>query len=294
MRRLPEILLWLALAFAWPLTVSAQEVTAEQLAQRLAALQSDPDLAERIPHEILQAQQAVDVLAKARSRQRAAAAAVADIRVEIAETALRTHAARRELEELDRTRNQLLLDISRRDAERARQEAERLRVLAQIQAEESERLRLAAESEQLAREDAEQALGRAAGQQAARVSAARQNEARLARAEAELVSGVRMPASKFEGRGEVFVLPADSFGAGAAQLSSSGKTSMTALAAYLEAMPKAKVRIEGYGDGQAAGQRRAEAIRDALVAGGVDASRVQVAGKAKGSKARMAELILAH
>ena len=37
MRRLPEILLWLALASAWPLAVSAQEVTAEQLAQRLAA-----------------------------------------------------------------------------------------------------------------------------------------------------------------------------------------------------------------------------------------------------------------
>lgn len=288
------MVLCLAAALAWPLTISAQETTAEQLLQRLAAVQSDVDLAERIPHEILQAQQAVQVLAKARGRQRAAAAQLAEIRVDIAETALRTQLAQRELEQLERTRSQLLLDISRREAERARQEAERLRVLAQIQAEESERLKLAAETEQLAREEAEQALGQAAGRQAARVSAARQNEARLARAEAELVSGHRLPASKFESRGEVFALSADGFSTGSAQLSASGRTAIAALAAYMEAMPKAKVRVEGYGDGQAPGQRRAELIRDALVTEGVASSRVQVTGKGKGSRTRMAELILAH
>ncbi len=294
MSRAFPVILWLAAALAWPATATAQEATAEQLAQRLAMLQSDPDLAERIPHEILQAQQAVQALAKARGRQRTAAAQLAEVRVDIAETALRTQSARRELEQLERTRNQLLVDISRRDAERARQESERLRVLAQIQAEESERLRLAAETEQLAREEAEQALGRAAGQQAARVNAARQNEARLARAEAELVSGIRLPASKFENRGEVFTLPADSFSAGSAQLSSSGKAAVTALAAYLQAMPKAKVRIEGYGDGQVPGQRRADALRDALAAEGVTPSRIQAAGKGNGNRTRMAELILAH
>lgn len=294
MKSLSVSLLWLAAVLAWPSAVSAQEVTAEQLVQRLAVLQSDVALAERIPHEILQAQQAVEVLAKARGRQRAAAAEVAGIRVDIAETAWRTQSARSELEQLERSRNQLLVEISRRDAERARKEAERLRVLAQIQAEESERLRLAAETEQLAREEAEQALGRASGQQAARVSAARQKEARLARAEAELVSGQRLPASKFESRGEVFVLAADSFGNQSARLVASGQASIAALAAYLEAMPKAKIRIEGYGDGQVAGQRRAEGVRDALVAEGVASSRIQVAGKGKGTQARMAELILAH
>ena len=58
---------------------------------------------------------------------------------------------------------------------------------AQIQAEEAERMRLAAEAEILARQDAETALSSVAGKQAARLSAAQQNAAKLAREEAELV-----------------------------------------------------------------------------------------------------------
>ena len=65
-------------------------------------------------------------------------------------------------------------------------QAERLRVQAQIQAEETDRLRLAAEAEALARQEAETTLDTVAGQQANRLSAARQRELKLAREEAEL------------------------------------------------------------------------------------------------------------
>lgn len=274
------------------LAAERPEVTA--LNQRLAALQSNPQLVEFAAYERLQAQQAVAVLAKARGRQRESALYIADRRVETAETAARAESARREADRLDRSRSELLVEASRRDAARARQESERLRVQAQIQAEEADRLRMAAEAETLARQDAEDMLTSVAGQQTAKLSAARQKEAQLARQEAELMSGAKLPASKFDARGEVFTLGAAAFNAGQASLSAAGASSISALAAYLQANPKAKARIEGFGDKQTPGQRRADALRDALVATGVSKTRLQSAGKGEGSRSRAADVIVAQ
>lgn len=274
--------------------MSADRPEVIALNQRLATLQADPDLIEFAAYERLQAQQAVAVLAKARGKQRDAALYLADRRVEIAETAARAESARREADRLERTRSELLVEASRRDAARARQEAERLRIQAQIQAEEAERLRLAAEAETLARQDAEDTLTTVAGQQSARLSAARQKEARLAREEAELVSGAKLPASRFEERGEVFTLGSNAFNAGSPKLSDTGASQVSALAAYLQANPKAKARIEGFGDAQTPGQRRADALRDALVAAGVPKARLQTAAKGNGSRSRAVDVIVAQ
>ncbi len=287
----PLLALLLGLAAAGPLSAADNPVIA-QLNQRLVALQANPEFAELAAFERLQAQQAITELAEARRSVRERAQYVAERRVEIAEIAVRTQAAQRELARLDRTRSELLVEASRREAERARQEAERLRIQAQIQAEESERLRQAAEAETLARQDAELALTSVAGQQSAKLSAARQKEARLAREEAELVSGAKLPASKFEARGEVFTLPASTFASGSAKLSAAGQSSASALAAYLQASPKAKARIDGFGDKQTNGQRRAEAIRDALVAAGVPKARIQVGGKGNGTSAKAVDVVV--
>jgi len=264
------------------------------LNQRLASLHSDPTLSDFAAYEKLQAQQAIAVLAKARGKQRDSALYLADRRVEIAETAARAESARREVDRLERTRSELLVEASRREAARARQENERLRVQAQIQAEEAERLRLAAEAETLARQDAEDMLTSVAGQQTAKLSAARQKELRLAREEAELVSGAKLPASKFESRGEVFTLAAAAFNSGQATLSAAGSSSVSALAAYLQVNPKAKARIDGFGDKQTPGQRRADAVRDALVTAGVAKARLQSSAKGEGSRNRAVELIVAQ
>lgn len=274
--------------------LAADNPVVVQLNQRLARLQSDSALAEFAAYEKLQAQHAVAAFDKARRSQRETLQYVAERRVEIAEVAARTQAARREADRLDRTRSELLVEASRREAERARREAERLRVQAQIQAEEAERLRLAAEAEALARQEAETTLDTVAGQQANRLSTARQRELKLAREEAELVSGAKLPASKFESRGEVFTLGADAFASGSAKLSGGGTATASALAAYLQANPKARARIDGYGDKQTPGQRRADALRDALVAGGVQRNRLQSAGKGTGTKARAIEVVVTH
>ena len=295
MKGRPQILAGLlGLALATQTAVAAENPVVVQLNQRLAALQADPDLAELAAYEKLQAQHAVAAFSKARRSQRETAQYVAERRVQIAEIAARAQAARREADRLDRTRSELLVEASRREAERARREAERLRVQAQIQAEEAERLRLAAEAEALARQEAETTLDTVAGQQANRLSAARQRELKLAREEAELVSGAKLPASKFEARGEVFTLGADAFASDSAKLSASGASRASALAAYLQANPKARARIEGYGDKQTPGQRRADALRDALTAAGIAKSRLQSSGKGTGSKARALDVIVTH
>ena len=320
--RHPALVLLLACISLPALSAERPEVIA--LNQRLSSLQADPSLSELAAYERLQAQQAVAVLAKARGKQRDKALFVADRRVEIAETAARAESARRDADRLERTRSELLVEASRRDAARARQETERLRIQAQIQAEEAENLRLAAEAEsiarqeaedtltnvageqsarlssarlkeaKLARQEAEDTLTNVAGEQSARLSSARLKEAKLARQEAELVSGAKLPASKFETRGEVFTLGGAAFAPGLAKPSAEGNASIAALAAYLQAMPKAKARIEGYGDAQTPGQRRADAVRDALVAAGVPKSRLQAAaGKGNGTRTRAAEVVVA-
>ena len=295
MKGRPQILAGLlGLALATQTAVAAENPVVVQLNQRLAALQADPDLAELAAYEKLQAQHAVTAFSKARRSQRETAQYVAERRVQIAEIAARAQAARREADRLDRTRSELLVEASRREAERARREAERLRVQAQIQAEEADRLRLAAEAEALARQEAETTLDTVAGQQANRLSAARQRELKLAREEAELVSGAKLPVSKFEARGEVFTLGADAFASDSAKLSASGASRASALAAYLQANPKARARIEGYGDKQTPGQRRADALRDALTAAGISKSRLQSSGKGTGSKARALDVIVTH
>lgn len=177
------------LAAAPPSVLAADgDPQVDRLAQRLQAIEADPATATLAAYERLQARQALDALAASGSRQRDAARALADRRVSIAEIAARTELTRREIDRLDRERSDLLVEASRQDAERARRETEQLRVQAQIQAEEAARLRLAAEEQALARQDAELVLDDVAGSEADKLRAARQRQAELARQEAALMA----------------------------------------------------------------------------------------------------------
>ncbi len=275
------------------LAVAADDPAVLQLNQRLMAISANPDTANLSAFERMQAQQAISTLDTAKRRDQELARYLAERRVEIAETSVRAALAQREVDRLERTRSDMLIEASRREAARARQEAERLRVQAQIQAEEAERLRLAAESEVLARQDAENALTSVAGKQQQRLSAAQQNAAKLAREEAELVSGQKLPGSKFDSRGEIFTFTGDAFASGQASLSNGAKNQAKALAEYLNIGKKGRVRIEAYDSANGVGQRRADAVRDALVAAGVAGNRIQSVGKkAASTRARSVEVIV--
>ncbi|WP_052101430.1 hypothetical protein [Novilysobacter arseniciresistens] len=158
-----------------------------QMSQQLAALDADPDTASAAAYERLQARQALDALANARGSQKDVARYVAERRVRIAEVAARTEAMQRRIDRLERTRSELIVEASRRDAAEARAEAERLRIQARIQAEEAARLRAQASSSAEAMQDIESTLQNVAGAEAARLKAARAREAELARQEAELL-----------------------------------------------------------------------------------------------------------
>ena len=113
----------LATALALPaLAVAADNPMVGQLSQRLMNIQANPDTAELAAFERMQAQQAIATLDKAKRRDQELATYLAERRVEIAETSVRAALAAREVDRLDRTRSDLLIEASRRDAARARSE----------------------------------------------------------------------------------------------------------------------------------------------------------------------------
>ena len=175
---------------AAPARAQEGEGPAARLSQQLVALDADSQTASLAAYERLQARQAVETLANARSRDRDAAYYVAERRVRIAEIATRTEAMQRRIDQLERERSELIVEASRRDAAQARAEAERLRIQARIQAEEAARLRQQTVTDAEAMQDIEAALQNVAGAQAAKLKAAREREAELARQEAELLKQV--------------------------------------------------------------------------------------------------------
>jgi hypothetical protein len=156
-------------------------------AARLATLEADPRTRGLAAYEVLQARLAVDALAEVGKRERPLALTLAARRVSVAELAAYNALLERELQDLERSRSELLVEASRREAERARQELERVRVQAQIQAEEAARLRATAEAEAAARQQAEEVILDVGGEQARKLREARARQAELARQEAELL-----------------------------------------------------------------------------------------------------------
>jgi outer membrane protein OmpA-like peptidoglycan-associated protein len=257
---------------------------------RLQALVADPRLAGLAELERSRAQQAVDALAVAKTKQRPAADALAARRVRAAELAAYAQAVQRDNDRLERSFSELQLEATRREAAAARAEADRLRMEAQMQAEETERLRQQAADQEAARLQAEQALQGAASQQAAKLDAAREKELSLAREEAELVAGAKLPPSRRDARGEVFTLAGDAFASGQSSLTAKAAASVKALAHYIDVARAAAVRVDGYTDNdgaadanQALSQRRADAVRKALVAAGAAGVRIDAAGHGAGS-----------
>lgn len=255
-------------------------------AARLQALAADPRLNGFAALERLQAQQAIDAVLAARSRDRAEAEALAERRVQAAEAAAWAQAVERDAERLEREARDLQLEATRREAAEARAEADRLRLEAQVRAEEAERLRQQALAEEQARQQAEQALQGATTQQAARLGAAREKELALAREEAELVAGAKLPPVRRTERGEVFTLAGDAFASGQSTLTGGAAASLKALGTYIDLAQAASVRIEGHTDAQGEAQanlalsrRRADAVRRALVDAGVAAARIEAEGR---------------
>ena len=265
-----------------------RDVEVERIEAGLQALESDPSLGPLAPAERMRARQAIDALQLAGGKERLVLADVAGKRVEIARAAAEAELAARQLDQLERERDRILLDASRRDAEEARQEAERLRLQSLARTEEAQRAQAEAASAIALSE-----LSSAEAEQARRLAQAQAEEASLARQEADLAMSaaeslrlqLQSMTARSESRGQVMTLAGDAFASGGASLLPEARANLQRVVDFVQKDPSRSVLIEGHTDGsgsananQVLSQRRAEAVRNALVEEGVDASRLSAAG----------------
>ena len=274
MKRALLLSLWLAAA-----SVHAQapswEMQVAELDARLAAVEAAGNASEAAL-ERLEARQAVAALPKTRARERLDAYEVAEALVRRAEFALKSAELEAQLLALDRERDGILLEASRRDAELARKEAERMRLLAL--AREEEEAMAAAASEQAAVQDA----------QARELADAEAKDAELARLEEELAAQAAAKgdvlASRTVAGKPAYRLSASAFEPGKAVLTADAKRQLQQLARKLKAGGKAW-SIEGHTDNLgdedgnlALSRQRAEAVQAVFRAAGIPAGKLGVKG----------------
>lgn len=296
-RRLLLPLLLLATAPAPALAQTDPAATAVRLGERLDRLERDRDLGGLAIAEVGRARDAVRDLANNPARRedvRAVQAGLAEDLVAVAEATARAIADERRARTLEQQRASMLVEITRREAQSAQREAEQLRIQSLARAEEAERARrMAEEAMALTEQSAEAAEAeRQRADQSRRVAEARAREAELARREADLAVAAaeslriqREVGNADTGAGR-FTLGEGVFAAGRADLTGAAAARLDEAAAFLGAAPGRRARIEGHTDSrgsanlnQALSQQRAEAVRDALVARGVEASRLVAVGR---------------
>lgn len=264
------------------MTVNAQSAAIDfesaraQLQLQLDALDAEAASTQWADLERLHARQALQAASTAKSRDRTEALALARISIAIADAEIRNAQLQQQSVALDRERDGILLEASRRDAELARKEAEQLRLQA------------------LAREEEEALAAQAAETEAenlevvASLTEAQIKEAELARLEEEIEAQVKqrgdvLSVQKKSGK-SVYVLSASAFMPGKTALNAEARTSLGQLAKRMKATGKSW-QIEGYTDAvgddevnREFSRLRAEAVLNALRAAGVPGSRLSAVG----------------
>ena len=312
------LILGLALVLATAAPAAAQsgdpQADLTRLINDLSSLDQDPALGSLAGLERLKARQALTRLQGAKSRDRDHARLLADRWIQAARLAAQAELISRQTAQLDRERDQIIVEASRRDAENARREADRLRLQNMAREEEADRLAQSTEIElQASAATTEAATAEAA--QARKLADARAKEAALARKEAELAAAlnegapvkadpttkpgkaaavttpavakpVKAPAAPppaNAGR-PFFTLAGTSFDSGRGSLNAAGRMSVERIAGKLPS--SGRLRVEGHTDAQggdatnqALSRQRADAVRQALIARGIPASRIRAIGR---------------
>jgi outer membrane protein OmpA-like peptidoglycan-associated protein len=234
---------------------------AAEVRSKLTRLQSDPNLADRAPLAVQEAETAVRIAEEPVGKDVALGAHrvyLADRKVEIAIAQASTRHAEDQRETLAEERERARLTARTREADRARADADAARAGA-------------ADAARIASADAERAAD-AAG--AAALEAA------------ELQRQIDELQAKETDRGLVLTLGDVLFTSGQADLKAGVASNLGRLATFLNQNPGRNVEIEGHTDNvgsdeynQALSQRRADSVRSFLVQQGIGPERIRTSGK---------------
>ena len=269
----------------------------DNLRADLAALEENTELTELAPQALADARSAVRRAAAEGLAEEARSQRVwlARKQLEIARAEGFAERARRDIDEADQRRTALLLRASRLEAQQARRAAENALLNSVATQEEMERAReMASRSEQERDQATQQAQeARQEADQARRLAEAQSAEMELARREAELASQQaqslqrRLEYMEYRqtDRGVVVTLGDVLFAVGETELLPSAEQSLNDVIELLESEPDKAIRIEGHTDstGPASlnlrlSEARANAVRDALIELGIDATRLNAVG----------------
>jgi outer membrane protein OmpA-like peptidoglycan-associated protein len=274
-----------------------KDLALEQIRDELESLKSNPELAGYAPLALGEAERALRnaELATGDKLSRAYLTYMADRRIQIARIMAEREQQEKILNELESARSEMLIRASQLEADRARKEAEQARLLVATTTEEAERARQ--EREAALAKEAESAraaqLAEAEAEQARRLAESRASEAEFARREAELasqqISSLTRQLENLQLRqtesGVVVTLGDVLFASGEVQLVDGGLSSLEEVVDLLQTEPDKKIRVEGHTDSLGAAQtnlelsqKRAEAVREALISLGVDAGRITAQG----------------
>jgi outer membrane protein OmpA-like peptidoglycan-associated protein len=271
--------------------VNAQSVeqpvseTVRQLTQVADNLDREAQPANYADLERMRARQAIAQIAEVRTRDRPDAIDNAQVLLRIADFSIKTQLLQTQLVQLDRERDAIYVQASKRDAELARKEAEQLRL--KVLAYEEEQAILTANSEQ----PIDPALNTkdASGVQTQRVADARAKEASLARLEEEITAQMSadpntvLKMKTVAGKNQ-YLLMGFAFEPGKSQLTASAKSSLLILAQRVKASSKNFI-FKAYSDSAGNEQdnikmtkQRAEAVAAVFLSAGIIASRLKIEG----------------
>ena len=277
-------------------TAPKKDLALEQVRSQLEELKADPELSGYAPLALGEAERALRQAETATGdTQRIHLIYMADRRIQIARAIAQREQLEQELTRLGTERNELLVRASQLEADRARMEAEQARMISQATAEDAQRAReeaLQAQNREAAsKQSARQAIEEA--EQAKALAASSATAAQLARREADLAveqaDTLRRQLENLQLRqtesGVVVTLGDVLFESGQTTLREEAMASLVEVVDLLQSEPDKKIRIEGHTDsvGDAAtnleiSEKRANAVFEALVSLGVDASRVTTQG----------------